>query len=140
MQQKTAFSLVSLATQEFDRYKTSTEAGRTICQVNSDYSQEPCYYRGACDIIALGGLMRDLFVAGLWPITMDTSSSIRSILKVLTSMKNHCRNLPGALSAHYGCGLNPRLGSAAKEILAAIKGLEMSDFCHPDMIFFPDDV
>lgn len=140
MQKKTTFSLVSLAVKEFDTYKTSAEAGSNICQVTSRYNQEPCHYRGTCDTLALGGLMRGLFVAGLWPITLDTSSNIRSILEALTSMESHFQGAAHDFYTHYDCGPNQRFGSATKEILASIKGLEMSDFCHRDTIFFPDDV
>lgn len=131
MRQKTGDAVLSLAIQEFSRYQSAVETKTTVCQVTGQYNQ-PCPSRKACDSLSLGALMKCLFDAKLWPITMDTSTNIQSILKCFISMESLSQFL--GLS-HTPCCPSKRLKPPASEILKAMEGLNLSDFCRPDEIF-----
>lgn len=93
----------------------------------------PNYYQVGCDNIALGGLIRCLFVAGLWPITRQTSSSIYQILTAYTSMQSSSSYLDEEVAAdHASCGPSERMNLAAQVIIAEIKGLQLKDVCPLD--------
>lgn len=134
IRQTTADAVLSLAHQEFERYQSTVETKTTVCQITGHYNS-PCSYRKACDSLALGTLMRCLFDANLWPISMDTSANIRSVLKCFVSMESLSNGLSS--SNHHQCCPSKRLKPASTELLKAMDGLKLSDFCQPEEIFVP---
>lgn len=140
-QQKAASALLSVANKELDRYKSSMETkNSTLCKAMGNFGRTPCSYRYACDNITLGGLIRCLFIAGLWPITLETSSSIQNILTAFKSSKSSTQYLDSVAALyHTNCGPNSRMNSAAQVILAEIKGLQLKDVCPLDADFFTND-
>lgn len=138
-----ASHLLAVAAKEFDRFKSCLETGSNVCEVTykSGNINLSCPDRNACDANALGGLVRCLFVAGLWPITLETTSNIRTILSAFASMKTISRYLPQdpSSTAHDLCGSGLPLQVEAQAVHTAIKGLNLSDFYLLDEIFFPID-
>lgn len=113
---------------------------RSLCKAMSNDNSISRHYQYGCDNIAFGGLLRCLFVAGLWPITLETPSSIQNILAAFRSMQNSTLYLDGR-SAYYhtGCGPSQRMNSSAQVILAEIKSLQLKDVFHLDADCFTND-
>ncbi|KAL0634425.1 hypothetical protein Q9L58_006674 [Maublancomyces gigas] len=132
VRQKTADAVLSLALQEFERYQSSVESKTTVCQIPNNFNS-PC--NKACDSLALGTLMRCLFDAKLWPISIDTSANIRSVLNCFISMDSLSNFLSS--SNHNQCCPSKRLKPPSLKLLEAMEGLKLSDFCQPEEIFVP---
>lgn len=142
VQQRLASHLLAVAEKEFERFRSCLQTRSNVCEATymSGRVKEPCLDRNACDANALGGLVRCLFVAGLWPITLETTSNIRTILLAFHTMKSISKYQPqDSSTTHALCGPGLRLQLEARAVQDTIKGLNLSDFYLPEEIFFPID-
>lgn len=146
--EKILSSLDQVALNEMEKYRAQRLLGTHVCKAvettGPKNSVTVPQKKAHCDTVAVGAIMRSMFLAGMWPPQQTTQS--RTVTKTahgLTMIEDFGNEIPepGYMNTkvlHTNCGPQADLKRGVSGVLAGVKGLKLSDIRPKGTVLIPE--